>query len=446
LLLLAGCSRNPETEIASALRKGSGIIELPAGTLVLRQALVVPDRAHDIEIRGSPKGSILRAAAGFRDKALITSKGATNLLLTGFRLEGNLTERTKRSGLPPSDVPFAKFYSDNGILIENAARVSIRNVSLARIANYALLISASSGVRIEGVQVEDSGSLTPEARNNASGGILLEEGTSDFEVRHCTIRRVRGNGIWTHSNYHSPRNANGIIAQNTIEEVARDAIQVGHATNVRVAGNTGTRIGYPAALVDMASYAVPVAIDTAGNVDKSIYAGNRFEDIDGQCIDLDGFHDGEVRDNSCISHGPYGDYPNAQYGIVFGNSNPEVEPVNVTISGNLIDGAGYGGIFLIGSRNLITGNRLLGLNRNRCTGDMTQPRCNYAPDQPALLHSGIYLGRGAARPADTVNNRITGNEISGFGIKGSCVVAAPGVSLARNQVADNRCTDSQAFR
>ena len=76
--------------------------------------------------------------------------------------------------------------------------------------------------------------VSPTGRNNASGGILLEEGTRDFEVRECIVRRVRGNAIWTHSNYFSPRNDGGVIAGNAIEDVARDAIQVGHATNMRV--------------------------------------------------------------------------------------------------------------------------------------------------------------------------------------------------------------------
>jgi hypothetical protein len=159
-------------------------------------------------------------------------------------------------------------------------------------------------------------------------------------------------------------------------------------------------------------------------------------------MDLDGFHDGEIRNNSCISRKSSDQYPYAQYGIVFNNSNLDMQPVNVTIVGNLIDGAGYGGIFLIGSGHLVSANRLLGLNRDHCTGDMRQARCNYAPDQPALLHSGIYLGRGADRPAHTVGNRIQGNEISGFAIAHTCVVAAPGVSLAANTIAGNRCTEA----
>ena len=111
----------------------------------------------------------------------------------------------------------------------------------------------------------------------------------------------------------------------------------------RSAAIRGRRIGYPPDLVDIASWAVPAALDTAGNVDKSVYAGNHFEDIDGKCMDLDGFHDGEIRDNSCISRKSDAEYPWAQFGIVFNNSNPDFEPGNVVVTGNLIDGAGYGG-------------------------------------------------------------------------------------------------------
>jgi len=436
LLLLTNCAHPPD------FSRRTGVIELPAGTLVLHRELTLPEAAHNLEIRGNPSGSTLRAAADFQGRALIYSKGATDLRLTGFRIDGNRAALEKPIGLPPSDVPFAHYYPNNGILIEGATHLTIRDVSFTQVANYPLLVSASTAVRIDRVHIQDSGSLGPTGRNNASGGILLEEGTRDFEVRQCAIARVRGNAIWTHSNYFSPRNAGGIVARNAIEEVARDAIQVGHATNVRVENNTGRRIGYPLELVDMAGSAIPVAIDTAGNVDRSSYVGNRFEDVDGQCIDLDGFHYGEVRENSCISRGSYDQYPNAQYGIVFGNSNPDMQPVNVAIANNLIDGAGYGGIFLIGSHHVVSGNRLLGLNRNRCTGDMRQPRCNYAPDQPALLHSGIYLGSGAARPADTVSNRIQGNEISGFAIAQTCVTAAPGVSLQANRITANRCLDT----
>jgi hypothetical protein len=439
LIFLAACAPHPPD-----FSKRTGVIELPAGTLVLHHELVVAEGAHDLEIRGHPSGSTLQAAADFEGRALIYSKGATGLRLTGFRIDGNRAALAKPIGLPVTDTPFAQFYRNNGILIEGATRFSMRGVSFANVANYSVLVSASSGVRIESVRIEDSGSITPSGRNNASGGILLEEGTRDFEVRQCTLRRVRGNGIWTHSFSHSPRNANGIIQGNVMEEVARDAIQVGHATGVTVLENSGRRVGYPLDLVDMAGWAVPVALDTAGNVDKSAYTRNRFEDINGKCMDLDGFHDGEIRDNSCVSRKSYDEYPFAQFGIVFNNANPDMQPSNVIVTGNLIDGAGYGALYLLGSNQVISHNRFLGLNRNQCASDRAKPRCDYSAGDPALLRSGIYLVGGAARPADTSHNEITDNEVSGFGMSKWCIEAAPGVFLRANKIENNRCEEPQS--
>jgi len=435
-LLCTSCSHPPDVS------QRTGILKLPPGIVTLHRELTLAEGAQNLEIRGNPAGSTLRAAPDFQGRALIYSKGAANLRLTGFRIDGNRAALEKPVGLPTSDTPFARYYRNNGIVVENAAGLSIHDVSFTEVANYPLLVSASSGVHIETVRIEDCGSLLPSGRNNASGGILLEEGTHDFEVRRCAIRRVRGNGIWTHSFYHSPRNANGTIEDNVIEDVTRDAIQIGHATNIIVRGNSGRRIGYPPELVAIADWAVPAALDTAGNVDKSVYAGNHFEDIDGKCMDLDGFHDGEIRGNACISHGTYDQYPWAQFGIVFNNANPDFEPSNVVVAGNVIDGAGYGGLYLMGSNQVVTGNRFVDLNRDRCANDRTRPRCDYGAGDPALLRAGIYLVPGAARPARTLHNRITGNEVAGFGMREHCVEAAPGVSLAANTIAGNRCLDT----
>ncbi len=403
--------------------------------------MTLPDGAHDLEIRGHAGGSTLRAAADFQGRALIYSRGARNLKLTGFRIEGDRTALEQPEGLPTNDTPFARYYRNNGIVVEGANGVRISDVALHEVANYAVIVGASTDVRIERVSVEDSGSLSPTKRNNASGGILLEEGTRDFAVRDCTIRRVRGNGIWTHSFYRSPRNADGVIEGNVIEDVARDAIQAGHATNTTVRGNRGRRIGYPTELVDVRSWAVPAAIDTAGNVDKSTYADNHFEDIDGKCMDLDGFHDGEIRDNSCISRGGYDEYPWAQFGIVFNNASPDMQSVNVVVTGNVIDGAGYGGLYLLGSHHAITGNRFVNLNRNGCDKDRTRARCDTGGGDAGLLRAGIYLVGGAARPAHTADNQISGNEVEGFGMRKYCVEGAPGVLLAANRIAGNRCSD-----
>jgi hypothetical protein len=214
-----------------------------------------------------------------------------------------------------------------------------------------------------------------------------------------------------------------VIAANRFRSIGRDAIQVGHATRVRVEHNTGERIGYPESGVD----AIPVAIDTAGNTDQSVYAGNEFRDVNGKCIDLDGFHHGTVAGNRCFNL--------QNFGIVMNNTNPDMQSEDVTIAENTVDGAKYGGIFVIGWGNRILRNRLLNLNTAKCES------CFYRADEPDMLRSGIYLGRGAERPAVARDNLIDGNEISGFHMRIHCVGIAPGVSRASNRLARNRCSD-----
>jgi hypothetical protein len=302
-----------------------------------------------------------------------------------------------------------------------------------------VIVSASSDVTIDGVKIEDSGTLNRVGRNNTSGGILLEQGVSRFAVSRCSVSRITGNAIWTHSYSSAPRSSDGSIHDNTIARVARDAIQVGHATRVRVENNTGSELGYPAEYVDVESQAVAVALDTAGNVDHSVYAGNRFTEVNGQCIDLDGFHDGWVLDNACVNRKPLEDYPWLHAGIVFGNNNPSVESSGVVVKGNDIEGFAYGGVFLIGVGNRIEDNRFLDMNRAHCGMSPVPARCAYALDQPDMLRAGVYLANSGGRAAVTKGNVISGNTITGFGMKEHCVAAAPGVSLSENTIEANRC-------
>src|SRR5262249_21011865 len=157
--------------------------------------------------------------------------------------------------------------------------------------------------------------------------------------------------------------------------------------------------------------AIPVAIDTSGNVDRSVYALNRFSEINGKCIDLDGFHDGEVSRNLCVNQ--------QNFGIVMNNTNPDMQWEAVTIADSVIEGAQYGGILQIGFGTQILRNRLHNLNTSKST-------------EPELLRSGIYLGRGAERPAIARGNLVEDNFVSSADVK--CIAADPVVSLAKNKV------------
>lgn len=399
------------------------VVELEPGTVEISQPLVV--EGSNVEVRG--RGTVLRAAADFEGRALIECRGARNVRLHDFTIDGNRAALERPAELPPYDVPFARFTSNNGILVEDSRGVIVERVQFREIAGFAVLASRAEGVRVEGARVENSGSRNARGRNNTTGGILFEEGTAHFGVVDSRFENVRGNAVWTHSLYTSPRSRHGLIARNRFVRIGRDAVQVGHATAVRVEDNEGTEIGYPAEDVDVEGGGVPVAIDTAGNVDHCVYAGNRFTVVNGKCIDLDGFHHGDVRGNFCAGI--------ANFAIVMNNSNPDMRPEGVNIVDNYVRGARFGGVFVIGSGNRVARNRLLELNTAKCTV------CIYAAGEPDMLRSGIYLGRGAERPAPARGNIVEDNLIMGFNMQMRCVAAAPGIAGDANVIRGNTCAD-----
>jgi hypothetical protein len=214
---------------------------------------------------------------------------------------------------------------------------------------------------------------------------------------------------------------------------------VGHAKRVNVEGNTGREIGYPFEIVDVENGGTPVAIDTAGDVPGSQYVRNKFDEVNGKCIDLDGFHDGIVLENSCINRHTAADYPHGHYGIVMNNTNPSAHSNNIEINGNLIDGAKYGGLFVMGSDNHISNNRFVNLNLAQC--NESSPTCVYKADEPQMLQSGIYIGRGVARTEEAKGNVIRGNTVTGHKMATRCINASPRVRAGANSIESNTCQD-----
>jgi len=439
-MCLAACAGG-ESQIRRALAAGSGTIQLPPGVIEITSELVIPDGTRDLEIVGAPEGTVLRAADSFEGRALLVCRRGSNIRLRNFAMDGNREALELPLGLPPSDVAFADFYPTNGVLADEVTSLTVSEMEFRNIVNFAILVARSKEVAIEAIHVRDSGSHDSNSRNNTTGGVLIEEGTAGFTVRDSRFENVLGNGVWTHSMYTSPRNRDGLISGNRFEDLARDAIQVGHATNVRVERNTGMRIGYPVAAVDVERGALPVAIDTAGNVDQTIYAENRFEEINGKCIDLDGFHHGEVRENHCTNRGSADDYPYGHFGIVMNNANPDMQSEEIVIEGNVIDGTIFGGVFVIGSGHRIIGNRLLNLNKAGCNESAAKYGCSFFPGEPDLLQTGIYLGQRAERPALATDNIVEGNIISGHRMATRCIGLAPAVTATSNEIGENRCSD-----
>jgi len=414
---------------------GARVVQLPAGILEIHREMLVPGGT---EWRGAAAGTVLRAADDFDGRAILVVYGH-GVTLRNITVDGNRERLERRTGLPPSDRSFSQITRGNGVLSLGASDLRLMDMRFQNIAGFAVLVSRGRNVSLERVDVEDSGGRDARGRNNATGGILLEEGTRDFQVTHSEFRNIRGNGVWTHSLFTSPRNANGWIAFNRFDGLARDAIQVGHATHVRVEDNQGARIGYPVELVDLEDQAYPSALDTAGDVDQTTYARNRFTDVDGKCIDLDGFHDGAVNDNACVNHADAALYPFGNVGILFNDSNPHTRSKNIRLTGNLLDGVKFTGIYTFGTGHIIANNRLLNLNLAHCNEEAAKSGCYYPPGEPDALQSGIYLGRGFLWSEPARGIVVENNEISGFGMKRRCIGYAPGVEPEANTVRNNRC-------
>jgi len=431
-LLLAGCGSSPEARLRKTLAsQTTGVIRLPPGEIEISSELTLARGAHDLEIVGN--GTRLKAADNFKGRAVLVLENVERIHLHDFMLDGSRGQLAKPLEMAPPENAFRVWYPNNGILANKVTGLEIERLEFSDVVNFPILVSQSSHVRIAGVTIDSSGSKNARGRNNLSGGILLEEGTTDFEVRNSTFRGILGNALWTHSNFRAPRQEAGVFAGNKFDTIGRDAIQVGHATRIEAEGNSGLNIGYPADIVDVENQGTPVAIDTAGNVDNSTYADNQFEEINGQCIDLDGFHDGFVRKNTCTNSKGVEAYPFGGSAIVMNNTHPDTHSSNIEISGNVIEGFKFGGLFLMGSGNRVLDNLFLGLNLAH-------------GDEPEMLASGIYLSRGLARLEDTTGNVIRGNRIFGYKMKTRCIAYGPGVSRAANTVEGNTCADEPPAR
>jgi hypothetical protein len=417
----------------------TGTFRLPSGTTEVSSELRLPAGAHDLTVMGGDR-TVLRASSNFHGRAILSCTGCRSIKFYNFAIDGNRAKLETPMPIPPGDKSFAGVFPNNGILIEEAAGLEVDHVDFTNIASFAILVNHSRDVLLDHLHVQNSGSLNALHRNNTTGGVLLEEGTDSFTVADSVFENILGNAVWTHSRYRSPRNRGGKIRNVKFSDIGRDAIQIGHAVDVEVSGNRGQRIGFPSAIVDVEGGGTPVAIDTAGNVESSTYEYNQFEEINGKCIDLDGFHDGAVRGNTCINRGKPQDYPFGHFGIVFNNANPDMQSRNILVESNQLDGMKFGGIFLIGSGHRILRNRLLHIDTAHCNENRAQFGCA-ALGEPEVLETGIYLGSHAERPAPAANNLIEGNTISGWKMKTRCIQAAPGVKLSDNTIKGNQCTD-----
>ncbi len=290
------------------------------------------------ELRGAASGSVLRAAADFHGRALIVVRG-NHVLLRDFTVDGNREKLESRLGLPAYDVPFARFTPGNGVLADGVRtsddpkRTLPRDRGIRRAGEPVAAGFDRSGPGGRQRIAQPGGAQQYDRRHSAGRGhqrfpchplrAAQHSGQRDLDALALHLaaqraRRLRGKSL----RHHRPRRPAG-------------------GTRHRGARGRKYRHAHRLTPEDMVD-AQPVGIDTAGNVDRSLYTRNQFSIINGKCIDLDGFHDGEVSHNVCVGIGGFG--------IVMNNTNPDMQSRNVRIEDNRLDGVKYGGIFVIGER------------------------------------------------------------------------------------------------
>jgi ubiquinone/menaquinone biosynthesis C-methylase UbiE len=310
----------PEAQLRKALETKTGAVTLPAGEIMLAREILLPADAHDLEIHGS--GTTIKAAEGFRGRALIVLQGGRNIRIHDLVLDGNRDAVGRMLTLPPAGTMYSRVLPGNGIVAESVTGLEIYAVKAGHIATFAVLVNSGHNVKLHDIEVSDSGGFNPQRRNNGTGGLALEEGTSDFEIRHCRFGGLRGTGITLRAV------ERGHVIDNEFAVVAHDGIRVSESKTVTIENNSIRQVGFPAEEVDARA----------------------------ACITFDHVTTGEIRGNTCAETLLGAIALNGTGNKVTGNhltalniahrdtSGIYLEPgtLNATIEGNEISGSGMG--------------------------------------------------------------------------------------------------------
>jgi parallel beta-helix repeat protein len=265
LLALSACLYGADdAALRKALTARTGVVTLPAGEFEISREILLPGDAHDLEIRGV--NTKLKASPEFRGRALLVLLNGKNIRIHDLALDGNRDAVGRMFSLPAFGVMYSRFVPSNGILVENATKLEIADTKTTHFAGFGILINSSKGVRLQDVDFTSSGGFNAQRKNNGTGGLVIEEGTSDFEVVRCAFAAIRGNGITVRGS------GPGRLFENEFRSMAREAIHADHATGVGIESNRIEQIGFPIEEVDS-----PGAL----------------------CMRLEHFDGGLVKDNTC---------------------------------------------------------------------------------------------------------------------------------------------------
>ena len=365
LTLLVGClmaADSPESLLRKALETKTGMVTLPAGEIVVGREVQLPPDAHDLDIRGS--NTTIKASEYFRGRALLVIPGGRNIRVHDLTLDGNRDALGRMLSLPAGGAPYSRLLPGNGIVAEAVTGLEIFNVKAGHVPTFAVLVNGGHNVKLHDIEVSDSGFFTPQRKNNATGGIALENGSTDFEIRHCRFGGLRGTGITVRGS------ERGLVAENEFAVIARDGVQVFDSKTVTVEGNSIRQIGFPLEEVDGRATCVTLTRVTGGEVRGNICAETLLGaiTIGGIGIKVTGNHLTALN----IAH-------RDTSGIYL-----EAGTLNATVEGNEISGSGMGNHCVGAAPEVVLkSSRIL---RNECSDEASVARLWFpdSPEWPAL--------------------------------------------------------------
>ena len=225
-------------------------------------------------LRGAPSGSTLRASAEFKGRAMVVL--GSDATVERVTIDGNRAKLARPMPIAPYDRAFADFYRTTE---SSASGTHEHHHSKCEAEKHCKLRGnrerGEERQRSSASTVSDSGSLNDKAATTRPGAFFSRKEQRSSSCRTACFENVHGNGIWTHS-----RNVLGTgMAESQATDsstIGRDAIQVGHATEVRVDHQYRLAHRISHEMVDMEGGGCRSRSTLREMCDKSVYEENEF--------------------------------------------------------------------------------------------------------------------------------------------------------------------------
>jgi len=325
-----------------ALPETGGVVALAEGVYVLDIPIQI--RRDGVTLQGTGPRTVLRRQAETADGEGALNLRAAKITLRQFYFDGAVLQSKGIAYADPAggmsvhgapihgDPMHPELLRNTSITIHGGASdIQIEDVEMRHTGGYAILIDAryASIAKVEmrrltlrenrphlfgtsgdfgygswtgGIHYQNDGRDLPFARH-ALRGLSIED--SVFE-------RITGHAIWGHGYGFQTMNEDVVVRRNRFTDIGMDAVLIGNVRRATVEDNEFHRIGFVALQGDLPTHPawypglrpdgsdnIPaVGIDTSGLVSDSVYRRNTMWNVNGHCIDLDGFTRGEVVHNT----------------------------------------------------------------------------------------------------------------------------------------------------